>query len=258
MTNLVLLPGTLCDERLFAHQVEHLAALTHVRVGDLTTADTIEGMAESVLDTAPGKFALAGLSLGGIVALEIMRVAPERVTHLALLGTSHRPPTETQIDTWTMFERMSLDGEFNRITPERLAPDLIHRQEDEGLRQLVLDMASAVGPEAFLRQNHANSHRPDNRVVLGQIACPTLVLCGAEDAVCPVALHEEIAAEITGAELIIVPGAGHLTTIDQPKAVTTVMRSWLARPVPSPNMNRRHRGVHSWNTLESPQRRRNG
>ncbi|MDK1018695.1 MAG: alpha/beta hydrolase [Actinomycetota bacterium] len=230
MTSLLLLPGTLCDERLFSHQVEQLSALADVRVGDLTTADTIEGMAESVLDAAPEKFALGGLSLGGIVALEVVRVAPQRVTHLALLDTNHTPPTKAQVATWTVFEQMTLDGDFDRITPERLAPILIHRQEDRRLRQLVLDMAAAIGPEAFLRQNHANSHRPDNSGVLGQIECPTLVLCGAEDAVCPVVLHEEIAARISGAELAIVPAAGHLSTIDAPEAVTAALRSWLARP----------------------------
>ncbi len=115
MTDLVLLPGALCDERLFAHQVEHLADIASVAVGEVATADTITGMAAAVLDRAPPRFALAGLSLGGLVAIEIMRIAPERISKLALLDTNHELPTPSQLASWQRFEELTRAGRFEEV-----------------------------------------------------------------------------------------------------------------------------------------------
>jgi len=226
MTDLVLLPGTLCDERLFAHQIEHLAGIASVEVGNLTTADTITGMAAAVLDRAPPRFTLAGLSLGGIVAIEMMRIAPERISQLALLDTNHNPPTPSQIATWRMFEELARAGRFEDVTRRYLLDSLLHDKTPESIT-LVLDMAARVGREGFLIQNAAQPTRPDNRRVLPTISAPTLVLCGRQDRVCPVPVHEELAAAIPEARLVVIPGAGHLSTIDQPELVTQAMRSWL-------------------------------
>jgi pimeloyl-ACP methyl ester carboxylesterase len=226
MTHLVLLPGTLCDERLFAHQTEHLADVASVEVGDVTTADTVSGMAAAVLDGAPPRFALAGLSLGGIVAMEIIRIAPQRISMLALLDTSHNLPTPSQVATWELFEDLTRSGRFEEVTGRYLLDSLLHHQTPEA-KALVLDMAASVGPESFLNQNAAMPTRPDNRSVLPTITVPAMVLCGSEERVCPVSIHEEIAASIPGARLVVVPGAGHLSTIDQPELVTHAMRRWL-------------------------------
>ena len=227
MTDLVLLPGTLCDERLFAHQLEHLAGIASVEVGDLTTADTITGMAAAVLDRAPPRFAVAGLSLGGIVAIEMMRIAPERISKLALLDTNHSPPTPSQVTSWKLFEELTLGGRFADVTRRYLLDSLLHDKTPESIA-LVLDMAARVGGERFLIQNAAHPTRPDNRRVLPTINVPTLVLCGREDRVCPVSVHKELAAAIPGARLVVIPGAGHLSTIDQPELVTQAMHSWLS------------------------------
>jgi pimeloyl-ACP methyl ester carboxylesterase len=226
MTHLVLLPGSLCDERLFAHQTTHLADVASVEVGDVTTADTVSGMAAAVLDSAPPRFALAGLSLGGIVAMEIIRIAPQRVSRLALLDTSHNLPTPSQVATWELFEDLTRSGRFEEVTRRYLLDSLLHHQTPEA-KALVLDMAVSVGPESFLSQNAAMPTRPDNRSVLPKITVPTMVLCGSEERVCAVSVHEEIAASIPGARLVVVPGAGHLSTIDQPELVTHAMRRWL-------------------------------
>jgi len=226
MTDLVLLPGTLCDERLFAHQIEHLADIASVEVGDLTTADTITGMAAAVLDGAPRRFALAGLSLGGIVAIEIMRIAPERISKLALLDTNHKPPTPSQVTSWELFEELTHAGRFEDVA-RNLLDSLLHDKTPESIA-LVLDMAARVGGERFLIQNAAHPTRPDNRRVLPTINVPTLVLCGREDRLCPVSVHKELAAAIPGARLVVIPGAGHLSTIDQPELVSQAMRSWLS------------------------------
>ena len=226
MTHLVLLPGTLCDERVFAHQTEHLANVASVEVGGLTTADTVSGMAAAVLDRAPPRFALAGLSLGGIVAMEIIRIAPQRISRLALLDTNHNTSTPSQVATWELFADLTRSGRFEEVTRRYLLDSLLYHQTPEA-RALVLDMAARLGPESFLNQNAAMPNRPDNRSVLATITVPTLVLCGKEERVCPVSVHEEIAASITGARLVVVPEAGHLSTIDQPELVTQAMRRWL-------------------------------
>jgi len=226
MTHLVLLPGTLCDERLFAHQTEHLADVASVEVGDVTAADTVTAMAAAVLDRTPPRFALAGLSLGGIVAIEIIRIAPKRISRLALLDTNHNLPTPSQVATWELFGDLTRSGRFEEVTRRYLLDSLLHHQTPES-KALILDMAANVGFESFLNQNAAVSTRPDNRSVLPTITVPTMVLCGSEERMCPVSVHEEIAASIPGARLVVVPGAGHLSTIDQPELVTHAMRRWL-------------------------------
>jgi pimeloyl-ACP methyl ester carboxylesterase len=230
MTHLVLLPGSLCDERLFDHQTTHLADFASVEVGDVTTADTVSGMAAAVLDSAPPRFALAGLSLGGIVAMEIIRIAPQRVSKLALLDTSHNLPTSSQVATWELFEDLTRSGRFEEVTRRYLLDSLLHHQTPES-KALVLDMAARLGPESFLNQNAAMPTRPDNRSVLPTITVPTMVLCGSEERVCAVSIHEKIAASISGARLVVVPSAGHLSTIDQPELVTHAMRRWLTASV---------------------------
>lgn len=226
-TPLVLLPGTLCDERLFEHQIDALGTKREIIVGNLTASDTIAGMAKDVLGEAPERFALAGLSLGGTVAMEIMRQAPERVERLALIDTNARAATPQQRSHWDDLAAMVRRGEFTEITTDILLPNLIHRQHDAGLRELIVDMATAVGPEAFLRQNAAHPTRPDSLDSLTRVECPTIVVFGAHELICSPEMHREIAAAVPGARLIEVPDAGHLSTLDNPEAVTAALESWL-------------------------------
>ncbi len=228
--HLVLLPGMLCDADLFAHQTEHLSEIAEVSVGDLTRDGSVAGMARTVLDAAPERFLLAGLSLGGIVAMELMRRAPERVERLALIDTSPRSPRPDQLETWDEFEEMTEDGRFVEVTTERLMPALVHpdRLGDEPLTGAIERMAENVGGAAFLRQLSAQRGRPDSRESLAGIECPTLVLCGREDALCPFGLHEEMAGLVPGAALVLVEECGHLSSLERPEAVTAVLRYWLA------------------------------
>lgn len=219
----------LCDAELFAHQAEHLSDLADVTVGDLTRDDSVAGMARTVLDAAPERFSLAGLSLGGIVAMELLRRAPGRVERLALMDTSPLPPRPDQLQAWDEFEKMTDDGRFVEVTTGRLMPALIHpdRRGEAALTDAVERMARNVGEEAFLRQLSAQRGRPDSRESLAGIECPTLVLCGREDALCPFGLHEEMARLIPAA-LVPVEGCGHLSSLERPEAVTAVLRYWLA------------------------------
>lgn len=225
---LILLPGLLCDAALWRPQVEGLAAVAEPLIIDLTKDDSFPAMARRALAAAPPNFALAGLSMGGYVAQEIMRQAPDRVEKLALLDTSARADTPEQTARRRGLIELSEKGEFKGVTP-RLLPLLIHsaRHEDEPLGAIVMGMAERVGKEAFLRQQKAIMGRPDGREDLRRIACPTLVLCGRQDALTPLALHEEIAGLVPGAKMIVVEDCGHLSTLEKPATVTAAMRQWL-------------------------------
>jgi len=226
---LVFVPGLLCDDRLWRHQAEHLADLANAIIADVTRDASVSEMARAVLDVAPGRFALAGLSMGGYVALEIMRVAPERVASLALLDTSARADTPEQTATRRELIELSREGRFDEV-PHKLLPNIVHpdRLDDDRLTSIVFAMAEAVGPESFVRQEEAIIGRPDSREDLTVIACPTLVLCGREDALTPIHLHEEMTDLIPNSRLCVIERCGHLSALERPEGVTKALREWLA------------------------------
>ncbi len=229
MTPLVLVPGLLCDERLWRHQVEGLADLAgQVLVPDVTGHDSMAGMARSILEAAPETFSLAGLSMGGYVSLEVMRQAPDRVEALALLDTSARPDTPEQTEARLALIKLARAGRFDQVW-RTLLPKVVHpdRVEEPEIRSTVREMAHAVGPEGFEQQERAIIGRPDSRGDLPGISCPTLVLCGRDDALTPPHLHEELADGIPGASLRQIDNYGHLSTLERSEAVTSAMREWL-------------------------------
>ncbi len=225
---LVLLPGLLCDRRLWAAQTAGLADVADASVPDLTRDDSFPAMARRVLADAPEQFALAGLSMGGYVAQEIVRWAPDRVTRLALLDTTARADTPEQSSRRRDLIALSSRGQFHGVTP-RLLPTLIHpdRLNDSDLIGTITAMANAVGRDGFLRQETAIQARSDGRADLARIAVPTLVLCGREDLLTPLERHEEMAALIPNAWLVVVEHCGHMTTLERPDVVNAAMREWL-------------------------------
>ncbi len=227
--SLVLLPGLLCDAALWAPQVGDLSEV-NPWIADLTRHDSIAEMAAAVLREAPAeRFALAGLSMGGYVAQEIVRQAPRRVERLALLDTRARPdePEETQ-RRHVLMELAQQEGGFRPVT-DRLLPLLVHpaRVKDEPLVRTIREMAERVGLAAYLRQQRAIIGRPDFRPLLPAIRCPTLVLCGRQDALTPLAFHQEITAAIPGAGLEVIEACGHLSTLERPTEVNAALRAWL-------------------------------
>ncbi|WP_144699699.1 alpha/beta fold hydrolase [Fictibacillus phosphorivorans] len=228
---LVLLPGTLCDEKLWKHQLEHLTDVSNPIVCVLNKEATIEEMAERVLDEAPHRFALAGLSLGGIVAMEIIRQQPERVTRLGLLDSNPTRPRPEQRKSWAELRAMVEAGHFQQVVQQRLLPNLIHpsRQGDHMLVSTIMDMAETIGPNYYLKQLHAVALRSDYREGLRDITVPTLLLVGKDDTVCPPYLHEEMSALIKKSQLVVVDECGHLSTLEQPEAVTDALQNWLRR-----------------------------
>lgn len=224
---LLLLPGLLCDARLWRDQVAALAPLARPIVADLTLDDTVEAMAARALAAFDGPFALAGLSMGGYVALEVLRQAPGRVTRLALLDTTARPDTPEQTSRRRGLIALSQSGQFRGVTP-RLLPQLIHPSRlDTPLAAEVMAMAERVGQEAFLRQQGVIMRRPDSRPGLARITVPTLVGVGADDTLTPPHLAEEMAAMIPGARLRRFADAGHLPTMEVPEAVNAALAAWL-------------------------------
>ena len=195
---------------------------------DFTTQDSIGAMARDVLAMMPRRFALAGLSLGGYVALEVVAQAPERVTHLALLDTRAVADTEEQRARRRGLMELSRMGRFKGVTPQ-LLPQLLHPRnlQNAPLTRLVMDMAESVGREAFLRQQTALLNRKDKTPELARILQPTLVLCGRQDSLTPLPLSQAMAARIPASRLVVIEEAGHLSPLEQPEAVNRAMREWL-------------------------------
>jgi pimeloyl-ACP methyl ester carboxylesterase len=227
---LVLIPGLNCTSELYAPQWPALAAGRTVLVADNRSDDSLSGIVSRLLAAAPPRFALCGLSMGGYIAFEVMRRAPERVSRLALLDTSAKPATPESNQPREQMIALAEKGAFDNVTTllwQRLvAPS---RLADETLRLRVRQMAEEVGPQGFILQQRAIMGRPDSRPGLAAISVPTLVLVGAEDLITPVAEAQEIAAGIgQSARLVVVPECGHLSTLEAPEALTHQLTEWLA------------------------------
>lgn len=229
-TPLVLIPGLLCDTRLWRSQVENLADVAEVWIADHTRSATMTGVARDVLADAPyASFALAGLSMGGYIALEIMRQAPQRVLRLALLDTAASAELPEQTRRRREFLGLAQRDELHRVI-EALLPLSIHasRLDEQELTDVIKSMSKNVGREAFARQQKAIMSRADSLELLTGIRCPTLLLCGRQDMLTPLARHEEMAARIGGAHLEVIEDCGHLSTLEKPAEVNAALRRWLA------------------------------
>lgn len=226
---IVLVPGLNCSARLYSEQVPALWPFGPVSVADHTRDDSMPAIAQRILAAAPPRFALAGLSMGGYIAFEIMRQAGERVVKLALLDTGPRPETPEQTKARLPRIALAKSGRFAEETDLQF-PKLVDRSRhgDMVLKNLVRAMAEDTGADAFLRQMQAVMARADSRPGLSAIACPTLVLVGDGDELTPPSLAQEIAAGISGARLVVIPRCGHLSTLERPQAVNAVLSEWMA------------------------------
>jgi pimeloyl-ACP methyl ester carboxylesterase len=224
----VLIPGLLASARLYAPQIPALWQRGAVVVADHTRDDTMAAIAARILAAAPQTFALAGLSMGGYIAFEIVRQAPQRVAKLALLDTSARPDTPEQSAARRAQIALAAQGGFAEVLDAAL-PRLLQRshREDPALRGVLEQMAQEVGVAAFIRQQTATIARADSRPTLGDIRCPTLVLVGADDELTPPERAAEMADEIAGARLVTVAQCGHVSTLEQPDEVTRALLEWL-------------------------------
>lgn len=225
---IVLIPGLTCTPRLYAEQIPSLWQFGPVMIADHRHDNSMTAIARRLLAVAPPRFALVGLSMGGYIAFEIMRQAPERVVKLALLDTGARGDTAEQTERRQVVIGLAKSGRYAEV-PEVAFPVYVHRNRhgDERLKVIVRTMAAETGVAAFLRQQQAIIGRPDLRPGLGAIRCPTLVLVGAGDEATPPELAREIAAGIPGSRLVVIAESGHLSTLEQPEAVTQALLEWL-------------------------------
>ena len=228
---LIAVPGLLCDGQLWQPQIAALDGVAECWIADHTRSNNMADIAGRLLRAAPFEtFALAGLSMGGYVAFEVMRQAPERVIGLALLDTSARADTPEQSRSRMEFISLAERGRFLGVT-DALLPRLVHpsRLRDRELVETIKQMAKNVGKEAFIRQERAIMSRPDSWPLLRKIACPTVVLCGRQDVLTPLERHEEIAEAVSGATLEIIENCGHLSTLERPVEVGAALKRWLDR-----------------------------
>lgn len=225
----LLLPGLLCDRSLWRHQLEYLGPECNLKVADFTHGDSIESFAESALALVPeGPFSVAGLSMGGYVALEIYKRAPDRVTRLALLDASPYADLPEHADYRRSAMERAKDHGLGEVMDSILGR-LIHpsRYEDEELVKTIDAMAHRVGVDGFLRQQTALLNRVDYVDMLTTVSCPALVLVGCQDTMTPTKIARDMAQKLPQAALVEIENCGHLSTMEQPEAVTALLRYWL-------------------------------
>ena len=226
---LVLLPGLACDARLWQAQMPVLPSALSPRVSDTHARHArIEEMADAVLREHDGPLVLCGASMGGMIAMEVSRQAPERVAGLALLGTNSQPESpetyKLRADAIELFER----GDLREVLEPNVAFAFHPNQaDDEALVQRYLTIILDAGAQRLIQQNRALMQRPDQRPHLPQLRCPVLVMCGENDLLTPPPLSREIAALVPGAVLRWVPECGHMLTMEKPRFVNAVLGDWL-------------------------------
>ncbi len=229
LPTLVLIPGLLCDERLWQDQVTNLTDVCRPHVADISKDNSIEAMAKRVLAKAPERFILTGLSMGGYVSFEIMRQAPERVICLALIDTMARLDDDESIELRKGLIKLAEEGRFVGVTP-RLLPNIIYKDKlNTSIADEIINMAARLGKETFIRQQTAIITRDDSIPTLATIKVPTLIIVGEEDKRTPPEESRIMAETIPNAELHMLPKCGHLPPLELPQVTTTLLKEWIVK-----------------------------
>ncbi|MFC3614253.1 alpha/beta fold hydrolase [Lutimaribacter marinistellae] len=228
MTPLILLPGMMCDARLFRPQIEGMSQRHPLMTMPIGGYDRMELLARAVIAQAPPRFALAGLSMGGILAMEILRQVPERVAGMALMDTNplaERPEVKERRAPQIAAAEA---GNLHRVMRDEMKPNyLTDGPNRTAILDLCMAMAMDLGPGVFINQSKALRDRTDQTKTLRAFNGAALVLCGKDDALCPVERHELMHGLMPQSELVIIEGAGHLPTLEQPEKTTAALSRWL-------------------------------
>jgi len=219
------------DGGIFDAQTRALAPYADISVADITNGDSVEQIAANVLLTSPSRFAMAGLSMGGIIGLEVWRQAPERVTHLALIGTTPHADDPARSRERRIQVAAAHEGGLREVLIGSLIPRYLadkHRGNRE-LQQSLLEMGQRLGARVFERQSTALMSRPDSVPTLADIDCPVLVLCGRDDRLCSMAVHQMMANAIRRADLVVLAECGHLSPVEEPESVSHALKRLLER-----------------------------
>ena len=228
MTPLVLIPGMMCDARLFGPQIAAFSGWRTLVCMPIVGRASVKDLAADVLANAPKRFALAGLSMGGIVAMEVLRQEPNRVDRIALMDTNPLAEDD-QIKALRLPQMVKVRaGALGTVMRDEMKPHyLSETSQRQSILELCMEMALSLGPHVFLDQSRALMDRPDQTDILRVLDVPSLILCGRDDALCPVSRHELMAALIPNAHLEIIEGAGHLPTLEKPNLTNAALARWL-------------------------------
>jgi pimeloyl-ACP methyl ester carboxylesterase len=230
---LLLLPGLICDQTVWQQQIDALSDVAVCTCADYGSLDSLPAMAEHVLRSAPERFSIAGHSMGGRIALQVYRLAPDRVVRIALLNTGSSPlaagaagveEARKRSELVALAQSQGMPAMLREWLPPMIAP---HRINDTALVNSIIEMMSRKTPEIFAAQVCALLARPDATAVLDQICCPALLLTGQEDGWSPPAQHAAMAARIAGSTLVIIPDSGHMSMMERPAEVSAALRAWL-------------------------------
>lgn len=227
---LVLLPGLLNTGRVYERQVEALRDIAEVTIPELWHHDSIAAMADAVLAAAPPTFALGGFSMGGYVAFEVFRRAPDRIERLALIDTQAAPDSPEIAQRRRAFIEQTRLGRFHGVHPT-LLPQIVHpsRLNDPAVTQPILDMAMEIGGDGFVREQQAILGRADSRPLLVEVEVPTVVIVGRQDRATPLHQAEQMATDIANARLVVLEECGHVSPLERPAEVAAALRRWLAQ-----------------------------
>ena len=228
MTPLVMIPGMMCDERIFAPQIEELVSKRSVHVADISKHDNMSDLAADVLSHAPPKFCLVGHSMGGIVAMEICAQDPKRIEKLVLIDTN--PLAELEEVKLKREPQISdaLSGKLVNVIRDEMKPNYLASSENQDIiLNICMEMALSLGPKVFINQSRALQTRADQQSNIQSINIPVLIMCGSEDKLCTVERHEMMHNMISNSELKIINNAGHMPTLEQPSETTEVLKEWL-------------------------------
>jgi pimeloyl-ACP methyl ester carboxylesterase len=223
-----MIPGMMCDERIFAPQIEELVPKRSVHVADISKHDNISDLAADVLSHAPPKFCLVGHSMGGIVAMEICAQDPKRIEKLVLIDTN--PLAELEEVKLKREPQISdaLSGKLINVIRDEMKPNYLASSENQDIiLNICLEMALSLGPKVFINQSRALQTRADQQSNIQSINIPVLIMCGSEDKLCTVERHEMMHNMISNSELKIINNAGHMPTLEQPSETTEVLKEWL-------------------------------
>lgn len=228
---LVLVPGLMSDARVFWPQIVSLSTTRAVTVAPVTQGERVEEIASALLDQLPKRFALAGLGMGGTIALELLRRAPDRVTRLALMHANTLAETPQAAAAREALIVKARSGRLrDAIATEFPAGFVGAGPGRAAIMDLILDMAEKLGPEAYVRQARVMQRARDQQAVLRKCSVPTLVMCGDFGGPNPIKRHSFIAELVPSASLCIIEGSGQLPTLEQPEATTKALTAWMKLP----------------------------
>ncbi|MDB4849767.1 alpha/beta hydrolase [bacterium] len=228
MIPLVMIPGMMCDERIFGPQIEELSPQVPVHIADISRHESITALAADVLRQAPAQFCLAGHSMGGIVAMEVCRQSPNRVAKLALIDTNPFAELEEVKNKRVSQVSEALSGKLVNVIRDEMKPNyLANNVNQDAILNICMDMALSLGPKVFVNQSKALQGRADQQKTLESLSIPVLIMCGSEDKLCPLERHEFMHNIISTSVLEVIEDAGHMPTLEKPQKTSEVLRTWL-------------------------------